>query len=774
MVRQFRWMKTSGWGLALLLWSAGFGVAQAETTASENLSPDESVQVSVTAADLVAAPVSEGRDLGESSDRVLAQQGFQDNPTQHSPTSEITTLMPSVANPERLIAPTDDPLDADLAQVEDAGNGQVDNQEDTESTDGATTEEEPLIRINVTGQILDQPVFTPFRREGTVREASQPVYVINREQMEAQGARTVNEALRYLPGVLSESTSGGQLGAQSGQFIRGGSSSQTLILLDGRPLNEVGAFGSFDLSTLTVDAIEQIEVLPGGSSVLYGSSAIGGVINIITRRPGENTFETSASAAVGSFGFNDQIIQARGNNDGLSWVLGYNRTASRNNFPFSLNSTDVDGVRTNADVLYNNVNFNATTDLGERSRLRLGLLYLSKDLGVPGGVPVPGSSAGGFNSLSADDRSYSESWLLDLAYEADLGQGDDSRLTARLYGDLLGLTFNRPSPSFGDPTRDLVDQTSVGAQVQHNWQLAANQNLTYGVDFRQVNANNSTLNLQTNALTENYADSLRQTGLFARYQAEITPQWSANAGIRQDFNDLADGSFTSFHLGSRVQVTDTTSLRANFGRNFRVPTLTDLFFAPFNNPNLRPESGWSFDVGVDQQIGDRGLARLTFFHNDIRDAINFDLATFTPQNIGRVRTLGLEAEVNYQIVDNVFAFANYTWNDPKILAGSSPSEEGNLLPFTSADTWNLGLAYETPQGFYTGLFVHSVSSVFVDRSNQETLPGRTVVDLKLRSPISDVLVINASLNNLFNTQFEQFPGVPGLGRNFQVGVSRTF
>lgn len=257
--------------------------------------------------------------------------------------------------------------------------------------------------------------------------------------------------------------------------------------------------------------------------MLYGSSAIGGVINIITRRPGEETLETSASAAVGSFGFNNQILQARGSDGGTSWVLGYNRTASRNNFPFSLTTTNFEGVRTNADVLYNNLNFNATTEIGDRSRLRLGLLYLSKDLGVPGGVPVPGSSAGGFNSLSADDRSYTENWLLDLAYEADLGQGDDSLLTARLYGDLLGLTFNRPSPSFGDPSRDLVDQTSVGAQVQHNWQLAANQNLTYGVDFRQVNANNGTLNLLTNAVTENYVESLRQTGLFARYQAEITP-----------------------------------------------------------------------------------------------------------------------------------------------------------------------------------------------------------------------------------------------------------
>ncbi|NJL49671.1 MAG: TonB-dependent receptor [Leptolyngbyaceae cyanobacterium SM2_5_2] len=407
-------------------------------------------------------------------------------------------------------------------------------------------------------------------------------------------------------GVLSEGTAGGQLGALSGQFIRGGVSSQTLILLDGRPLNEVGGFGAFDLSNFTTDAVEQIEVLPGGGSVLYGSNAISGVINIITRRPpSEAGLETAATAAVGSFGFNDQVIQLRGREDDLSWVLGYNRTAATNAFPFSLTSTDFDGVRTNADVLYNNLNFSATTALGDRSRLRFGLLFLSKDLGVPGGVPVPGSISGGFNALTADDSQYSENWLLDLTYEADLGQADDSRLTARLFGDLLSLTFNNPvadSP-FAPPSRDLVDQSSVGAQVQHAWQVAPNQNLTYGVDYRQVVANNTTLNLLTDTLTDNYRESIKQAGLFARYQVDITPRFSANLGVRQDFNDLADGSFTSFNLGTGVQVTETTRLRANFARNFRVPTLGDLFFAPFNNPNLGPESGLSFDIGVDQRVG---------------------------------------------------------------------------------------------------------------------------------------------------------------------------
>lgn len=633
------------------------------------------------------------------------------------------------------------------------------------------------LRINVTGEILDQPVFTPFRQEGTVRQSSQPVYIINRQQMEAQGVRTVNEALRYLPGVLSDGTTGGQLGALSGQFIRGGVTSQTLILLDGRPVNELGAGGNFDLSTLTIDAVEQIEVLPGGGSVLYGSSAIGGVINIITRSPlADEGLDISADAAVGSFGFNDQIIQVRGTEGNGSWVIGYNRTDADNNFPFNLTSTDVDGTRRNADVLYNNVNLKLVGDIDDRNQLRFSFLYLSKDLGVPGGVPVPDSVSGGFNTLTDDDRQYSESWLMDVTYEGALGQGDDSTLTARFYADLTDVTFTDAVADslFDAPNQRTTDQTSLGGQLQHAWQFASNQNITYGVDYRNVQADNTTLDLVTNQRTLNYSDTINQLGLFARYQADVTPRFSANLGIRQDFNDLADGSFTSFNVGTRVKITETTNFRANFARNFRVPTLADLYFDPFNNPDLGPETGLSFDVGIDQQLGDRGLFRFTFYRNDIQDAIGFDLATFTPQNIGRVEAIGIETEVNYQLFDDWFVFANYTWNNPKIRSGPNPDNEGNLLPFTHADTWNIGLAYENLQGWYAALFLNSVSNFFVDRANEESLAGRTTLDFKLRLPLGDALAINASVDNIFDTQYEEFPGFPGVGRNFQVGVRSTF
>jgi vitamin B12 transporter len=192
-------------------------------------------------------------------------------------------------------------------------------------------EPEADIEINVIDRLLNQRVSSPLRRDGTVQDSTRPVYVITQEEMSAQGARTVKEALRFLPGILGDGTVGTGVGALSGQFIRGSNSAQVLILLDGRPINNLGS-GGFDLSEFTTNNIERVEVLPGGGSTLYGSDAIGGVINIITRRPTEQ-ITTETTVNFGAYGLNQQIIQNSGKRGNISWVVGYNRTQAQNNFP---------------------------------------------------------------------------------------------------------------------------------------------------------------------------------------------------------------------------------------------------------------------------------------------------------------------------------------------------------------------------------------------------------------------------------------------------------
>ena len=635
--------------------------------------------------------------------------------------------------------------------------------------------EEADIELTVTGEILDQPVFTPFRREGKVRDATRPVYVINRKEIEAQGARTVKEALRFVPGILPDGTVGTEIGGLSGQFIRGSNTGQVLILLNGRPINNLGS-GGFDLSEITTDIVERIEVLPGGGSTLYGSDAIGGTINIITRRPTKD-ITTTAQLRLGSYDLNEQSIQNSGKQGNVSWLLGYNRTRTNNNFDYSIPEVDFDGTRENADVLYNNLNLQVNAELGDRQSLSFNTIYLAKNQGVPGGVAIPEISQAAFNSLTDNNRKYTDQVLTDLAWNAKLGKAEDSLLTARVYLDFLNTRFDNRTGEINNHRQFDSNQRSLGFQVQHNWQVAQNQNLTYGFDYRNVSAENVTRNLADQTETENYDDNIGQGAVFSKYLVDVTPDVRLNLGLRQDFNSLVNGSVTSPAVGVRWNLFETTTVRSNYIRNFRVPTLFNLYSnSPFakGNPDLKPERGNSFDIGIDQQLGNIGLLRLTFFNNTILDNIAYDNINFTYENIGKVRTTGVEVALNLQLAKNFYFTGNYTANDPRILESSNPAEVDQELRFAGADSINLGLSYENRQGWYAGILMHSLGSYPTNNINTESLPGYTTFDFKLRVPVSQNMAINGSVENIFDQRYQLFPGFPDAGRIVQVGMNYKF
>ncbi|OBQ24105.1 MAG: TonB-dependent receptor [Anabaena sp. WA113] len=653
----------------------------------------------------------------------------------------------------------------------------------TQNTSADTKEKEADIEINVIEELLNEPVFSPFRQEGTVKDSTRPIYVITGEEMEAQGARTVREALKFLPGILGDGTVGTEVNALSGQLIRGSNTGQVLILLDGRPINNAGS-GGFDLSEFTTNNIQRIEVLPGGGSTLYGSDAIGGVINIITRRPTEK-ITTEAKFNIGAYGLNQQSIQNSGKKGDISWVVGYNRTQAENNYPFSIPEANFSGTRKNNDALYNNFNLKLEADLGKRNTLSFSTLYLNKEQGTPGGVPIPSpvNGQGFFNSLTDKNRKYTDQILTDFTWNLKLGGGDDSLLTAKIYGDFLNTRFD-PSGSVSSQNRFQTNQSSYGIQTTHSWNFAKNQSLVYGFDYRTVNVRNTSFSYSTNKETLNYDNDINQGALFTKYEVVLIPNLTVNVGLRQDFSSLVNGSVTSPSVGTKYAVSDSTTLRANYIQNFRVPTIANLFNVnPSNigNPELKPERGDSFDIGIDQKLGNIGLARLTFFKNNVSDTIAFKRLTppvngntGTWENIGLVETTGIEATLNLQVAKNIYTFVNYTANDPRIFKSSNAAEINKELRFAGADKLNLGVSYETPQGLYLGLLMNSLNGYPTNNTNTEFLSGYTTFDFKLLVPLSDKLVVTGSVENLFNQRYQLFPGFPDGGRGFQIGLSSTF
>jgi len=195
--------------------------------------------------------------------------------------------------------------------------------ETTNKPSSQSSSEEDEEELTVTDRVLNKPVCSPFRQEGTARDATRPTYFITADEIKAQGARNAREALKNLPGVLGDGRVGTEVNAQSGQFIRGSNTGQVLTLVDGRPINNLGS-GGFDLSEISSDIIERVEALPGGGSTLYGSDAIGGIISITTKRPKGKT-EGSISGTIGGLGYNELRLSLGGKLENLSYLLNYDR-----------------------------------------------------------------------------------------------------------------------------------------------------------------------------------------------------------------------------------------------------------------------------------------------------------------------------------------------------------------------------------------------------------------------------------------------------------------
>ncbi|MEN9252957.1 MAG: TonB-dependent receptor, partial [Thermostichales cyanobacterium BF3_bins_165] len=572
-------------------------------------------------------------------------------------------------------------------------------------------------------------------------------------------ARTVQEALRYLPGILSDGTAGTQLGALSGQLMRGSASAQVLVLLDGRPLNDL-AVGGFDLSTLTTDTVERIEVSPGGGSTLYGSDAIGGVINIVTLGPDAN--QTLVAAGLGSYGFNEQGLLSRGRQGELGWVVSYQRYRATQDFPFR--STANPGIRSNADVTYDNLALRLVIEQ-EQQRFDFTTRFTNKDLGVPGSTAFP----------SLTDRQFTHNLHSDLTWT--LSFAPTSQLTWRIYADSLNLRFASSS------TFQTHSQT-YGSQLQYFWQIDPTLALTTGLDYRTTAASNRTL-VAGLVTAIPYDNAVSQTALFARADWRPSPEVLVNLGIRQDFNSLANGSATSPALGIRWQLGESTALRANYSRSFRVPLLSDLFFdADFGgfvvqgNPNLKPERGESFELGLDQTLGTDALLRLTWSTGRIQDAINFvffdDFSGGTYENIDEIENTSWELALAWQLAPGWLFQANATLNDPRIRAASNPATIGNQRPFTGADSYNLTLTYRDPQGWYGGIYLRQVGAFFTNNTNTSQLPGYTTLALRAGIPLAAGVVLDVGVENLLDQQYEVFPGFPGVGTTVRAGVRAAF
>ncbi|MDD4178909.1 MAG: TonB-dependent receptor [Candidatus Margulisbacteria bacterium] len=548
---------------------------------------------------------------------------------------------------------------------------------------------------------------------------------------EVHNFKTVGEALRTVAGVDSQSY--GYLGSLNSVRLRGANASQVLILVDGRRINSP-TLGMFDMGDLLTDNVERIEVVRAPLSAVYGSDAISGVINIISKTPKEGDKAISAQAA--SFGTGQYKVSLSGAN-------------------YSLNADYLqsNGFRQNGDYLAKNVAGKIVfpTKLGE---LIADVQYYDAIKGVPG---VPTSDADPYSATEPNDRQSDKNTLWGVGLKGDnyLLRLHQSNLDQKLDPYIFGAS------------------TNLAAQTGVEWQQNIGSWL-YGLEVREDKGKTT---MSGDHTISNYAAFLQDV-------VDLNDQLSLTASIRGDHHSTA-GSAVNPRLGVVIRMDKATIFRASAGTAFRAPTLNELYWNDgwmFGDPTLKPEKSLSYELGLERQLTDRTDVRLSYYNSRITDLILWDwqssaVAT-TAKNIGEVRSEGVEFELNRKIGEDGRGYINYTYQKAVDQQDFDPLAVGKTLRYTPQNKFNAGIVMGG-----SSVIVKYVGERYADLYNTVKLPAYTVVDLKLSKAIAG-FTVDLAVDNLFNENYSEAVGsdpttwasrnYPMPGRCYSLGVKWGF
>jgi vitamin B12 transporter len=468
------------------------------------------------------------------------------------------------------------------------------------------------------------------------------VTVVPGAQLRAEGITTVVDALRSVPGLTV--VQGGSYGGAASLFIRGGESKFAKVLVDGVPLNDAG--GAFDLSTLSTDDLDRIEIVRGPASVLYGSDAMAGVVQLFTRRGGA-AFAGEAGVRAGGLASRDIDVALRGGGGGAHYSVGAARHRTDGFQPF--NSGFEQSV--------------ASARLGgERGRLDASLTarYVVRTLHFPtdGSGEVVDS-----NAVRRDDR---------LALGLDAGWRVAPRVTLRAAlasFDVHGISDDQPdSPGdqgyvattndrshrrSGDVRLELAlprqSQLTLGAAVERKWQEQGTRS-NFGDDFPPP-------------------ATRRSTGGYA--QLLLEPAGGTLAlGSRFEHNEQF-GDFWTYRAAASRRLARSTRLRASIGTAFKEPTFLETEGSGYviGNRALKPEHALSGEIGVEQELGRHATVGATWFANSFRDLIDYTYSATEPNyfNVARTRARGLELEGRVALPSGWRADAAFTHLETRVV-----------------------------------------------------------------------------------------------------------
>lgn len=563
-----------------------------------------------------------------------------------------------------------------------------------------------IVQANSLG--LPDTVVTASRQAQPVSSTPAATTVFTRADIKRLQPNTVADLLRRVPGA-SITTTGGQ-GSLTSLSLRGTGSTQSLVLVDGQRISSASA-GQPSLEFLSVDQIERIEVIRGPRSAIYGSDAIGGVVQIFTRR-GEPGINPRVSAGIGSNNTYRRQLGLSGGNQQTQFDLGASLNETQ-----GFDRTRHEQAGDQDDDGYRNRAFNASINHNFTDDLEAGIRVLEQS----------GNTEYDLNGNPEDDFTLSTvathiQWQVNQLWSTRLeaGHAEDKRSShydANAFGPAATYTYNTYRDS---------------ASWLNTLHFNEKHSLQSGLDW--------------------YEDRLHSTGSFLRTErfnraAFLQHRFDGEAfqtelGWRHDENEQF-GHANTFNAALIVPITDAQQIVASYGEGFRAPTFNDLYTSFGANPNLRPEKSKSYELQWRAQIQTMQL-QAAAFRTDIDDLILLD-PFFTAQNISRARIHGLELSAGTQLA-GWETLVSATWLDPR------DRDSGNQLPRRPKRLLSLDADRQIGQ-FGVGFSLSANSQRFNDPANNQDLSGYGLVEARAHWNMTPAVRWDVKIGNLLDKDY---------------------
>ncbi|MGH7822492.1 MAG: TonB-dependent receptor plug domain-containing protein, partial [Candidatus Binatia bacterium] len=513
--------------------------------------------------------------------------------------------------------------------------------------ESTTVGAEPIALAPATEITMDRTVISPTGWESRIAETSPSITIITGEELERKQVTTVADALREVPGVVV--SEGGSRGATTSVFLRGSDSDQVLVLVNGIEVNSTTA-GFFDFSNLTPENIERIEVLRGWGGTLYGSEAIGGVIQIFTRR-GEGPPRGSISAAGGNAYTDREVAEV----SGRSGVFSYSAGASH---------IRTEGFKPENDD-YENTVVSGRIDADAAKDATAGVVFR-----------VGSAEFGNFfsnNFLAAPDPNARQ----ESGFAA--GRGEWTHRPLRGVEYRLAVSYTRDDLEFRDPPDGaetgstdsdfLAEVLSGDAQTNLSWWSDRMQSI-FGIEVEERSGDVDSVFADPvfGEFSTAFDESVGTVSGYTLQQLFLDERRLVlTGGMRYDDNDRFGEELSPSGGASYALRATATRFRATYAEGFKAPSLNELFFPGFGNPDLDAETSREVTVGFDQPFAvNRALVSASWFHREVEDLIQGvpqDDGTLLAENVGEATIEGVEAALDVDLVAGLRVGGQYTFLD---------------------------------------------------------------------------------------------------------------